>query len=198
MADEGLRVVVKGWEDGQKMEKEIEEPDRWSVQAGDTIFVESPTEYGVSVTVTQKRDDLKEVGVGALVWEGALVLSQHVSRLPPGKLRGARVVELGAGLGLVGLLAAKRGARVTLTDVAALLPSLESNSSANQPMPEPGTVEIAELEWGSAGAPAAIEVIKEAGPIDFVLAADFLYPETPGLHGNIHLEAGHPVADAFF
>ena len=57
---------------------------------------------------------------------------------------------------------------------------------------------MAELEWGSAGAAAAIAAILEAGPLDWVLAADFLYPETAGLHGAVALEAGHPTAEAFF
>ena len=32
-----LRVIVKGWEDGEKVDKEIDEPDRWTIQAGDTV-----------------------------------------------------------------------------------------------------------------------------------------------------------------
>ena len=59
-------------------------------------------------------------------------------------------------------------------------------------------MEVRELEWGSAGAEGAIEELLAEGPIDFVIAADFMYPETPGLHGNVHLEAGHPMAEAFF
>ena len=33
-------------------------------------------EPDTKVTITQKQEELKTVGVGALVWEGALVLSQ--------------------------------------------------------------------------------------------------------------------------
>jgi len=100
------------------------------------LTVALPNEPDISVTLTQRQGELKTVGVGALVWEGALVLAQHVSRLPRAKLADARVVELGAGLGLVGLLAGKRGARVTLTDIAALLPSLQLNLDANQCAPD--------------------------------------------------------------
>ena len=55
--------------------------------------------------------------IGSSLWEGALVLLAHLQALPPGALAGARVVELGAGVGLCGLACAALGAAaVALTD----------------------------------------------------------------------------------
>lgn len=44
---------------------------------------------------------------------------------------GARVVELGAGPGLAGLMLAKLGARVAITDIARVLPLIEENIRLN-------------------------------------------------------------------
>jgi hypothetical protein len=36
-AESALRVTVSGWEDGQRMEKELDDPDRWAVQACESV-----------------------------------------------------------------------------------------------------------------------------------------------------------------
>ena len=45
----------------------------------------------------------------------------------PLPLRGVRAIEIGAGLGVVGLTAALLGANVVLTDLPAVLPGLQRN-----------------------------------------------------------------------
>lgn len=52
----------------------------------------------------------------AHVWPGSRALARRVARI---ECAGRRVVELGCGLGLAGIVAARRGARVTLVDSAA-------------------------------------------------------------------------------
>lgn len=87
----------------------------------------------LSLWAVQRPRDIpaSRVGVGAVLWDGALVLAAHVARLPAKKLRGARCLELGAGVGLVGIAAALRGARVAVTDIRKVLPLLEENLVAN-------------------------------------------------------------------
>jgi hypothetical protein len=36
-ADGALRVTVSGWEDGQPMQRELDDPDRWAVQACESV-----------------------------------------------------------------------------------------------------------------------------------------------------------------
>ena len=38
-ADGALRVTVSGWEDGQPMQRELDDPDRWAVQACESVRV---------------------------------------------------------------------------------------------------------------------------------------------------------------
>jgi predicted nicotinamide N-methyase len=71
-------------------------------------------------------------GLGWRVWRGALSLCEELERRPA-LVAGRRVLELGAGCGLVGLLAARLGAAsVVLTDsVPALLQCCVENAEAN-------------------------------------------------------------------
>jgi len=193
-----LRIVIDGWEDGERVERELDEVDRWQLQGADVITVHAED---VQVRLHQKPRDLKTLGVGALIWEGAMILAQHMLTLPGDRFHGSTCVELGAGLGLCGILAHKKGAKkVTLTDVGDMLPTMERNVKENQEGGKKGKrcLVAEQLEWGSSGAPNVIESLTKAGPIDYVLASDFMYPETEGLHGDVNLEAGHPAATAFF
>jgi hypothetical protein len=60
-------------------------------------------------------EDPAGCGPGGALWDASVVLAQYVNTLGE-SLRGAAVIELGAGTGLPGLAAARLGADVTLTD----------------------------------------------------------------------------------
>lgn len=108
-----------------------------------------------------------EAEAGSWVWDCALVLA-HWLDTPTwccSSLRGKRIVELGAGTGLPGLVAALLGAEVILTDKKALLPGLERNVTANNL----GTrVSVQELEWGK-------DCSHLSPPVDMVLMSDLVY-----------------------
>ncbi|XP_030205943.1 protein N-lysine methyltransferase METTL21A isoform X2 [Gadus morhua] len=60
------------------------------------------------------NQDWRKSGVAAVVWDAAVVLALYLE-LAPVELRGRPVIELGAGTGLVGIVAALLGRRSGLT-----------------------------------------------------------------------------------
>lgn len=114
--------------------------------------------------------DWKKLGVAAVVWDAAVVLSMYLE-LGRVEFKGKSVIELGAGTGLVGIVAALLGARVTITDRQPALDSLSTNVKSNLP---PAVLELAtvsELTWG--------EHLDRypSGGFDLVLGADIVYLE---------------------
>jgi predicted nicotinamide N-methyase len=97
-------------------------------------------------------------------WPSSLALAEHVATLD---LAGRPVLELGCGLGLPSLVAARRGAAAVATDWAGdAIALLERNAVRND---APLTAVTA--DWRE---PARFTVL---GPFDLVLAADVLYEE---------------------
>ncbi|KAJ8755507.1 hypothetical protein K2173_019305 [Erythroxylum novogranatense] len=106
---------------------------------------------------------------GSWIWDSALFLSQWLVT-SSFDLQAKFVLELGAGLGLPGLMAAKLGAnRVMLTDVAQLLHGLRKNVDVNG---LENRVEAREIVWGfSEGS----RTDGELGKFDVVLMSDVFY-----------------------
>jgi len=112
--------------------------------------------------------------VNTKVWEGALLLRDHLlsSR---SDWRGCRVLELGAGIGLVGLALAAAGAEVVLTDLGSAMALLEANVEANMAIVQSsgGKAQVVELDWlvDAEQQQAALP----CGGFDLVVGADVLY-----------------------
>jgi predicted nicotinamide N-methyase len=104
-----------------------------------------------------------------VVWPAALALTQMLQAMGP-SLKGARVLEVGCGLALPSLMAAKLGATVTATDYHPDVPEfLQGNLKANNLH-----VEYKRLDWKQ------LETIEELVPhrgqgFDWVLGSDVLY-----------------------
>ena len=105
---------------------------------------------------------------GNEVWPGSKVLGEWLTRHSD-VVAGKRVVEVGAGCGLPGLVAAAVGARrVTLTDLPEALASLRRNASENARAVS-CEVTCEALRWGAHGAGLP--------DCDVVLGADVVYKE---------------------
>ena len=97
-------------------------------------------------------------------WPSGVALAEHVAGLD---LTGTRVLELGCGLGLPSLVAARRGADVVATDWSEdAIAVLRRNASRNGVR-----VTAVPADWRTSDVFAAL------GPFDLVLAADVLYEE---------------------
>jgi predicted nicotinamide N-methyase len=131
----------------------------------------------------------------SVLWRSGVALAREIS----GEwLGGLRVVELGCGLGVPSMAAARAGAEVLATDESPdALELLERNARENGL-----AVATAQAEWS-----AADELVAR-GPFDLVLAADVLYEPDgvtrllsllPRLGTEVWLaDPGRPVAAAFF
>ncbi|XP_010642858.1 EEF1A lysine methyltransferase 3 isoform X3 [Fukomys damarensis] len=99
--------------------------------------------------------------------------------------RGKKVIELGAGTGIVGILAALQGGDVTITDLPLALEQIQGNVQAN--VPAGGRAQVRALSWG-------IDQHVFPGDYDLVLGADIVYlePTFPLLLGTLqHLCGPH-------
>ncbi|XP_077424783.1 protein N-lysine methyltransferase METTL21A [Vanacampus margaritifer] len=114
--------------------------------------------------------DWRKLGVAAVVWDAAVVLCMYLE-LGHVDLKGKVSIELGAGTGLVGIVAALLGAKVTITDRKCALDFLSTNVKANLPSDLQQSAVVSELSWGEDLARFP------AGGFELVLGADIVYLE---------------------
>ena len=130
----------------------------------------------------------------SVLWRSGVALAHELDGIA---LRGLRVVELGCGLAVPSIAAARAGAAVLATDACAeALPLVARNAHANDVHIETATVDWAEPD----------ELVRRA-PFDLVLAADVLYERAsvapllsllPRLAPEAWLaDPGRPAAGAF-
>jgi predicted nicotinamide N-methyase len=130
----------------------------------------------------------------AQLWPSGVALARAVGSRALG---GMRVVEVGCGLGLPSLVAARAGARVLATDWApAAVELLRANAARNG-----AELDAAIIDWASPGG------LLQRAPFDLVLAADLLYERRnlavladllPRLGGEVLLsDPGRPLLEEF-
>src|SRR5437763_13543367 len=99
----------------------------------------------------------------SVLWRSGVALGREVASAP---VAGLRVLELGCGLGVPSLVAARAGADVLATDASTeALELLERNARVNGV-----EVSTARVDWN-----ADDGVVRRRAPFDLVLAADVLY-----------------------
>jgi predicted nicotinamide N-methyase len=140
-----------------------------------------------------------------VLWRSGVALARE---LEGEELAGLRVVELGCGLAVPSIAAARAGASVLATDADPEAVALaERNAEANGV-----EIEAAAVDWGGrddalgTGPPGAAELVRR-GPFDLALAADVLYERSavapllsvlPRLAPEVWLaDPGRPAAGAF-
>jgi predicted nicotinamide N-methyase len=119
-----------------------------------------------------KRNAGADGGFASTVWDSAIVLAKFIEKHQE-KFRGLRVVELGAGCGLVSVALIHAGAaRVVATDLPANTKLLRNNVFKNAPSGkhEGHAWDVKALSWGK----DANEAL-ENEPFDLVIATDCMY-----------------------
>ncbi|XP_022518810.2 uncharacterized protein LOC103046522 [Astyanax mexicanus] len=123
---------------------------------------------GHEISIWQSLDSY-----GATIWPAALALCQYLdTNRGIVNLLDKAVLEIGAGTGLVSIVASLLGAWVTASDLPEVLGNLRSNLARNTRGRCRYAPQIAELSWG--------HELKQAFPrsvyrYDYVLAADVVY-----------------------
>jgi len=106
---------------------------------------------------------LNDFPLWAKVWEASWVLADFLAGLPPDPEK--RLIEIGCGLGLVGVVAASFGHKVVMTEHnAKALAFAKANAALNRC----SDMEILDLDWNS---PAIY------GRFDYVVGSEIVYHE---------------------
>ncbi|KAL4611524.1 hypothetical protein ACB092_08G130100 [Castanea dentata] len=156
------------------------EPDR----------LNSPATFSMPLEVLghelQFLQDPNSKHLGTTVWDASLVFVKFLEkncrkgRFCPSKLKGKRVIELGAGCGVAGFGMALLGCDVVATDQVEVLPllmrNIERNTSRilqmNPGSDSFGSIQVAELDWGND------DHIRAVGPpFDYIIGTDVVYAE---------------------
>ncbi|XP_053554608.1 protein N-lysine methyltransferase METTL21A [Bombina bombina] len=114
------------------------------------------------------RQEWKQLGVAAVVWDAAVVLCMYLESGAV-DLQDRSVIELGAGTGLVGIVAALLGSQVTITDREMTMEFLKSNVRDNVPSDFLDKVSVKSLTWGQS--------LENFSTYDLIVGADVIYLE---------------------
>lgn len=150
----------------------MDPPARWETHLLDEYeFRFRPPGEEEEVSLRVKQIPSTEF-LGHSVWDVGIWSCNYVQRdvaLRRAFASHARVLELGAGCGLLGIVAGCYGARVTATDLEGVMPLLRANIDAHEALVRQhgGSIVSETLEWGPG----------PAMPFDVVLGADLVYYE---------------------
>ncbi|XP_060690397.1 EEF1A lysine methyltransferase 3-like [Hemiscyllium ocellatum] len=104
---------------------------------------------------------------GTMVWNAGLGLCQYFEEQKM-DFSHKKVIELGAGTGILSILTVLLGGDVTITDNPQLLQQIELNVSANIPSSMKSRVQIRALSWG-------LDESQFPSDYDYILGGDIVY-----------------------
>ncbi|XP_028654490.2 EEF1A lysine methyltransferase 3-like [Erpetoichthys calabaricus] len=108
-----------------------------------------------------------DLGVAAPVWDAAVCLCRYFEE-QKFDFTGRRIIELGAGTGIVGILISLLGGDVTITDLPLALQQIQYNVAANVPPDSLCVPRIQALSWGR-------NHLDFPSDCDYVVGADIVY-----------------------
>lgn len=142
-------------------------------------------------------EDRARLPYGAALWPAGIALAHEVAA-DPGAWAGRRVLELGAGTGLPGIVAASLGARVLQTDKHPLALDLCARNGRRNGVPAgdaDGAIAYQRADWADWPSDPRLNAGVDAGfdaGFDVVLGADVCYAE--GLHDALGAVLARVVA----
>lgn len=194
-------ATIEGWEDGEHYERSVTTMDRWELQSAERLVIHIGQH---DIVLLQ---DPHSPHLGGYVWLSSIVFCSYLDSLHSGMHKGRghrhdwihldhgkRWVELGSGVGLIGLMLNKLGVEnIVVTDIDALVPTIEKNVEANGILVQsisgrrrnektmedcasmPTAIVVEPLVWNDEDAIRHIR--STGGPIDYILACDCIYSE---------------------
>ena len=110
------------------------------------------------------EDPLHQFPMWTKLWDASVVLAEFLSKMPVNPDR--RILELGSGLGLVGVVAADAGHDITMTDyISHALNFARANAKANHIE----QIRIFELDWNDP---------RIDGKFDMIVGSEIVYRES--------------------
>ncbi|CAO3653312.1 unnamed protein product [Mucor hiemalis] len=185
-------ATIEGWEDGQPFKRGVHKLDRWALQSADTLTIHIGPH---DVTLVQ---DPHSNYLGGYIWLTSIVFCSYLERLSSKRDRhgwisldrNKRWVELGSGVGLIGIMLHKLGIEdVVITDIRELVETMERNVEANdinvrsisgrrKNEKDDNFIVVDPLLWGDE---EEMDSIKAGGDIDYIVACDCIYSEASAM-----------------
>ncbi|XP_071183945.1 protein-lysine methyltransferase METTL21C-like isoform X1 [Salvelinus alpinus] len=171
--DDSETTVIDGEEESDDKAKETEpqqqqEKQAWAPTTYSTFGKEVFCYVGEEISILEALDSY-----GAVTWPAALALCHYLeTNVEQLNLEDKAVLELGAGPGLVSIVATLLGAWVTATDLPEIIGNLRANLLRNTRGRCRYTPQAAALSWGP---DVERTYPRSVYRYDYVLAADVVY-----------------------
>lgn len=160
-----------------KTSNRVHMPNRWIRQEykSNKDKFEKPFEISLEKDVAISLEQSYSA-LGTTVWDGSIVLAKMFENnllFPQSYLKKCRVLELGAGCGLVGITITLLGAKhVVLSDLELCLPTLRRNVDRNIFGRDKDCIQVVPFVWGQNASS-----LTATGKFDIIVAAEVLYDE---------------------